>query len=54
MDIRSQLELGIQRVEQAFHLMDLKERMDGASKLRATQSMGREVVGWSKPKKKEF
>jgi hypothetical protein len=63
MDIRSQLVLGIQRVEQAFLLMGLKEcngmekageMGSGASNLRATQSMGREAVGWSKPKKKNF
>jgi hypothetical protein len=64
MDIKRQLELGLLRVEQAFQLVGLKEQAQhedgpgemgcGASKPRATQSMGREVVGWSKPKKKNF
>jgi hypothetical protein len=64
MDIKRQLELGLVRVEQAFQLVGLKEQAQheagpgergcGASKPRATQSMGREVVGWSKPKKKNF
>jgi hypothetical protein len=63
-DIRSQLVLGMQRVERAFLLLDMKERVDGmgkagdmgcgASKLRASQSLGREGTGWAKPKNKNF
>jgi hypothetical protein len=63
-DIRSQLELGLKRVDWAFQVLEQKECrgsvvMEGKMGLgekssRATQNMGREEVGWSKPNKKNF
>jgi hypothetical protein len=67
-DIRGQLDLGLKRVEVAFQMLEQKERMGreekagelgfGERSLGVKQKMGRksnnEVVGWSKPKKKNF
>jgi hypothetical protein len=63
-DIRGQLELGLKRVEAAFRMLEQKELRGGEAKdvelgsgernKRATQSMGREEAGWSKPKRKKF
>jgi hypothetical protein len=63
-DIRGQLELGLKRVEAAFRMLEIKELRGGEAKdvemgsgkinSRATQSMGREEAGWSKPKRKKF
>jgi hypothetical protein len=63
-DIRGQLELGLKRVEVAFHMLELKESMGcegkegelglGERGLRVTQAMGRAEAGWSKPKRKRF
>jgi hypothetical protein len=67
-DIRGQLELGLKRVEVAFQMLEQKERMGreekagelgfGERSSRVKQKMGcesnNEVVGWSKPKKKNF
>jgi hypothetical protein len=64
MDIRGQLDLGLKRVDMAFDLLEQKECWGcvekageiglGERSSRAMQNMDCEVVGWSKPKKKNF
>jgi hypothetical protein len=62
LDIRDELTMGLKRVETAFQMLELKERVDlmgsGEDFLPDKKSMDtvrrNEGVGWSKPKKKEF
>jgi hypothetical protein len=64
LDIKSQLELGLKRVDMVFQLMEqMKCRgcVEKASEMglglgspRVSQKMGSVEVGWSKPKKKNF
>jgi hypothetical protein len=66
MDIRGQLVLGLRRVEEAFHMLEMRmgrvgnagEMGFGGNNTRNKEKMGNkrrnEGVGWSKPKKKNF
>jgi hypothetical protein len=63
LDIRGQLDLGMKRVDWAFHLLEKMQRGCGESPGEmglgtesqwAEQHMDREVVGWSKPKRRNF
>jgi hypothetical protein len=64
MDIRGQLDLGMKRVDWAFHLLEkmqcggcgesVGEMGLGVGSQRAEQHMDWEVVGWSKPKRRNF
>jgi hypothetical protein len=62
LDIRDELTLGLKRVETAFQMLELKERVglmgSGEDSLPDKKSMDtlrrNEGVGWSKPKKKSF
>jgi hypothetical protein len=62
-DIRDELTLGLKRVEMAFQMLNLKERVgwdgkNGVMGFGENRSLGsirsKEGVGWSKPKKKAY
>jgi hypothetical protein len=64
LDIRGQLDLGMKRVDWAFHLLEKMQCRGcgesagemglGVGSQRAEQHMDREVVGWAKPKRRNF
>jgi hypothetical protein len=64
LDIRGQLDLGMKRVDWAFHVLEKMQCRGcgesagdmglGVGSHRAKQQMDREVVGWSKPKRRHF
>jgi hypothetical protein len=56
LDIRDELTMGLKRVETAFQMLELKERVGlmGSGEDSLPDKKRNEGVGWSKPKKKEF